>query len=130
MHQRRMTPRAEFRLQEKLRINASPSLAEKYPQLKSLLVELTYCDATDLHKTGQIKYTVNLTNAKSAFSFVCPNNECVGGDFDLSKKLAGAVAACLATATGEISCQGWRSKATINSVHCHNILRYTFKLKY
>ena len=125
-----MTPRAEFRQQENLRINASPNLAEKFPELKSLSVDLTYYDSEELHKASQIKYTVNLNNAKSAFSFMCPNNECVGGDFDLSEKLAGAVAARLATATGEILCQGWQSKTTIDSVHCHKALRYTLKLEY
>ena len=125
-----MTPRAEFRQQENLRINASPNLAEKYPELKSLSVDLTYCDAEDLRRTNQIKYTVNVNNAKSAFSFMCPNSECVGGDFDLSEKLASAVAARLATATGEIECQGWQSRTTINSVHCHNVLRYTLSLEY
>jgi hypothetical protein len=130
MQQHKISPRAEYRQQEHLRINASPSLAEKFSKLKSLTVDLTYYDAGGVYKTGQIKYTVNLANAKSVFSFICPNNECVGGDFDLSQQLADAVSARLGTATGEACCQGWQSKTTIDSVHCHNVLRYKFSLEY
>jgi hypothetical protein len=130
MQQHKISPRAEYRQQENLRISASPNLAERFHGLKSLTVDLAYYDSGGIHKTGQIKYTVNLANAKSAFSFICPNNECIGGDFDLSQELAEAVAAQLTTATGEACCQGWQSKTTIDSVHCHNILRYKFSLEY
>ena len=130
MRQNRIGPRAEFRQQENLRINASPNLAEKFHGLKSLTVDLAYYDAGGAHKTSEIKYTVNLANAKSAFSFTCPNHECIGGDFDLSDRLASAVAAGLAFTTGEMCCQGWQSKTTIGSAHCHNVLRYKLNLEY
>ena len=44
--------------------------------------------------------------------------------------LAKAVAEKQVTVTGELRCQGWQSKTTINSVHCHNILRYKLTLSY
>jgi hypothetical protein len=130
MAQHKTSPRAEYRQRENLRINASHNLAEKFHGLKSLTVDLAYYDAGGIRKTAEIKYTVNLANAKSVFSFTCPNNECVGGDFDLSEKLASAVAAHLVTATGELCCQGWQSKTTIESARCHSILRYKFNLGY
>ena len=73
---------------------------------------------------------VNLANAKSVFRFDCLNNECVRGDFDLSEDLANAIAAHRTSAVGEMCCQGWRSKTTIGTVQCHNILRYTLSLGY
>jgi len=50
-------------------------------------VDLTYFNADGIGQNNEIKYTVNLANAKSVFRFDCPNGECVGGDFDLSQAL-------------------------------------------
>lgn len=130
MHQHKTSPRAEYRQQEGLRINASPSLAEKFHELKALTVDLEYYDSGGIHRTSEIKYTVNLANAKSAFSFICPNNECIEGDFDLSQELASAVAARLSVVTGEACCKGWCSKTTIGTMQCGNILRYKLSLGY
>jgi len=130
MNQRRTSPRAEYRQQESQRINGSATLAEKFQALKSLTVDLAHLDPERHIKTGQIKYTVNLAHAKSLFCFECPNGECVGGNFDLSAELANTIAARHTTATGELICQGWRSKATMETVRCHNILRYTLTVGY
>ena len=130
MNPRRTSPRLEYREQEARRIQAAPSLSERFRQLKSLIVGLQYYDNGGTTKGSQIKYTVNLANAKAVFRFSCPNNECVRGDFDLTKQLADAVAKHRTSATGELSCQGWRSKTTIDTVHCHNVLRYTLSLGY
>jgi hypothetical protein len=62
--------------------------------------------------------------------FDCSNYECVRGDFDLSEVLAQAVARRRTTVAGEMCCQGWHSKTTIDEVRCHNILRYKLKLAY
>ena len=39
-----LSPRAEYRQQEGLRINASPNLADKFRALKTLMVDLAYYD--------------------------------------------------------------------------------------
>jgi hypothetical protein len=130
MHRQKTGPRAEYRQQEGQRARDSASLADKFPLLKSLTLDLTYYDPAGVTKNGQIKYMVNLTNAKSVFRFDCVNLECIGGDFDLSEELANAVATRRTTATGKMCCQGWRNKAVIDNVHCHNILCYTINLGY
>ena len=130
MHRQKTGARAEYRQQETQRIRDSASLADKFPRLKSLTVDLTYYDPKGVTRSSQIKYKVNLTNAKSVFRFDCLNNECVRGDFDLSEDLANAIAAHRTSAAGEMCCQGWRSKTTIGTVQCHNILRYTLSLGY
>lgn len=127
---RKAGPRAEYRQREKERISNSVSLAEKFQQLKSLKVELIYGAGTPDGWNNEIKYDVNLAHAKSVFRFDCVNAECVGGDFDLSEKLAKAVQARRATVSGEMCCQGWSSRETINTVRCHNILRYKLSLRY
>jgi hypothetical protein len=117
-------------LQEGLRIKDSVTLANKFGELKSLTVDLAYYDPEGHSKTGEIKYTVNLANAKSVFCFNCSNSECVRGDFDLSQEVANAVMARRTDVTGEMSCQGWRSKTTIDTLRCRNILRYKLSLGY
>ena len=130
MYRPKTSARGEYRLQESQRAMSSATLSAKFQQLKSLTVELVYHDSDGLSHGSQIKYTVNLDNARSVFRTDCNNSECVAGDFDLSEKLADAVAAGRTTETGEMTCQGWLSKATIGTVHCRHILRYKLSLGY
>ena len=108
----------------------SATLAEKFKELKSLTVDLACFSPGGVGKSGEMKYTVNLSHAKSVFRFDCPNTECVQGDFDLSDELAHAIASRQEIAAGEVECQGWMSKTTIDRIHCHHILRYTLNLGY
>jgi len=130
MYHQKIGARWEHRAKQGQRVKESPRLAEKFQKLKSLTVNLEYRNPDSLTKTSQIKYTVNLDNARSVFRFNCPNTECVCGDFDLSDQLASAVTSHHTTADGELTCQGWRSKTTIDSVHCLNILRYKLTLAF
>jgi hypothetical protein len=130
MHQQRHGPRAEYRQEEGQRVKDSATLGEVFGKLKRLTVNLEYSDPGGLAKSKQVKYEVNLANAKSVFRFNCLNDECIRGDFDLSDELAKAVCERRNSVSGEVVCQGWRSRTTIDSVHCHNILRYTLSLGY
>lgn len=127
---RRSSPRAEYLQQQHERVKESASLQERYLDLKSLTVEIAYFEEGSFARRGEMKYTVNLAHAKSVFRVSCPNSECVGGDFDLSRELANAVAGRQETASGELICQGWRSRTTIDSVLCRNVLRYKLSLGY
>jgi len=130
MYKQRLGTRAEYLQQEGQRVRDSLSLSEKFRQLKSLTVHLAYYSPDGVTRGSEIRYEVNLANAKSVFRFSCPNHECVQGDYDLSEELADAVDAHRTTATGELTCQGWLSKTAIDKVHCHNILRYRLSLTY
>jgi hypothetical protein len=130
MYRGKTGPRIEYREQEGQRVKDSPSLSQKFPQLKSLIVDLGLYNSKGVTKNSQIKYTPNLDHAKSVFRVDCPNHGCIGGDFDLTEELANAVAQHRTSVAGEITCQGWQSKTTIDTVHCHNILRFTLSLAY
>jgi hypothetical protein len=69
MHQYNVVPRREYLRQEAQRISDSPSLAEKFPALKSLSAVLAYFGPEGVHKRGEIKYKLSLANAKSLFRF-------------------------------------------------------------
>jgi hypothetical protein len=130
MHIQKHGPRAEYRKQEGQRTQDSANVAVKFPQLKSLRVDLTNVNTDGLGLNHEIKYAVNVAHAKSVFRFDCPNDECVGGDFDLSQALTNAYAERRGSAAGESHCQGWRSKDTIGTVRCQNVLRYKLRLGY
>ncbi|HVM61643.1 MAG TPA: hypothetical protein VMV72_12340 [Verrucomicrobiae bacterium] len=130
MYQQKMGLRAEYSNQEGERVKASPSLAKKFPTLKSLTVNLGHYSPKGIAQNGTLKYVVNLQNAKSVFRIRCPNCECIRGDFDLTQELTSAVAEKRTVVSGEMYCQGWQSKTTVETVHCHNMLRYEFKLAY
>ena len=130
MRPKKFTPRADYRRLEFQRTHESVTLSEKFRELKALTVEFGYFSAEGITRNRQIKYTVNPQHAKSVFRLDCMNDECVGGDFDLSAALVQAVAARRTSVTGEMCCQGWLSKTTIDRVHCHNLMRYKLTLAY
>src|SRR5262245_46124056 len=124
MQSHKPSPRIEFRKKELQRVMDSASLAKKFRKLKSLTVELTYLGPGGTQRNSQMKYKVNLANARSVFRFDCANRECVCGDFDLSDVLAEAIAGRQKTIIGEATCQGWLNKKEINNVRCLSILHY------
>jgi hypothetical protein len=129
MYEHKPNPRKEFRQQERQRIEDSASLAETFRDLKSLTLNLEYFRPGSFTRDSEIKYTVSLANAKSLFRFSCPNEQCVGGDFDLSTVLSQTVAAHQSTLMGEVICQGCL-QTNIGQVHCHHILRYKLSAEY
>lgn len=130
MYQQKLGPRAIYREEQKQRVAASPSLAEKYSKLKSLTVSVGYFAPAGVTQYRQLTYDVNLGHAKSIFRIDCCNVECVKGDFELTKELAAALAKRLKTVAGELCCTGWQNKASIKKIKCNHVLRYTLKLGY
>ena len=130
MHVPKRTPRQEYQLKQREEIDASPSMAKKYPTLKSLKVTLEYYDPSGLTKNGELKCKMNVAHAKSALWFACPAVECMKGDFDLSKALAQAVAERRKVATGELRCEGTRKRGDREPVPCQTLLRYRLTLTY
>ena len=126
MYKSRSGPRAEYQQKQDQRVKNSLSLSGKFPALKNLTVKLDYQAADGDRMGSHLKYMVNLANAKSVFRFKCPNTECIHGDFDLTEKLADAIAKHNTNVTAEMVCRG----NTINRVRCGNVLRYTLLLKY
>ena len=126
MFQSRIGPRAAFHQQQGEKVKASPTLAVKYKRLKELSVILNYQDLKGAKQGNQLKYLVNLENAKSVFRFKCANEGCIRGDFDLSEEIDKAVAKRHTAVAGEIPCRGH----TITRGRCANVLHYKLKLGY
>jgi hypothetical protein len=130
MHVPKRSPRQEYRLKQRERIEASLLLAEKFPGLKALSVRLEFFDATGSTKQGEMKCKLNVAHAKSELWFACPGVECTCGDFDLSEALAKAVAKEKPVVTGELRCQGTRKRGDREAVGCGTLLRYKLNLSY
>ena len=128
MPQHKLGARAEYRLKEGQRIVESPTLAAKFPKLKSLKVDLEFFPPDGRIRSSQIKYVVNLEHAKSVFRFDCLNKECIRGDFDLSEVLAKAIKTKKKIVEGELCCNGWRNKDCIDKMSCRNMLKYKLNL--
>jgi hypothetical protein len=122
--------RAEHRQVQQQRVDESARLAEKYPRLKSLTLSLEFVDKEGITKTTAMKYSTNPEHAKSVLLFACPNRECIGGDFDLTAKLAGAVAARQTKVAGEMYCLGSHNQRGGKVTPCRNLLRFTLSLAY
>ncbi len=124
------SPRQEYRLKQRERIDASPVIANKFPGLKALRVTLEFFDAAGSTKQGEMKCKLNVAHAKSVLWFACPGVECSCGDFDLSEALAKAVGARRKVATGELQCEGTRQRGDRESTVCRTLLRYKLNLNY
>jgi hypothetical protein len=127
---RKLGPRAEYRQQQGQRVVASPTLAEKFSNLKSLKVNCGYYAPEGTTQYRQMTYDVNLGYAKSVFRLNCCNDDCVQGDFELTKELAAAAAKRAKTVEGELRCAGWLNRESIQKTKCDHVLRYKLKLAY
>jgi hypothetical protein len=131
MHTRKISPRVQYRLLQTQRVQDSASLAQKFPKLKSLKVDLEYFDSSGVTRNGGMKYKPNLEHAKSLFSFNCLNGDCAGGDYDLTDELSRAITSRRKVVAGEVRCQGVRhNKERKDSVPCQSLLRYKLSLGY
>ena len=128
---RKLSPRAEYRLLQNERVKESESLAEKFPRLKTLTVTIDYFDQTGTTRNGGMKCKINLAHSKSVFRFNCVNGDCVGGDFDLTEELAGAIRAKRTVLEGQMQCEGTRhNKDRKEKRPCLSILKYKLSLGY
>jgi hypothetical protein len=130
MHVPKRSPRQEYRLKQRERIEASPLLGKKFPALTGLKVLLEYFDAAGTTKNGEMKCKLNVARANSVLLFACPGVECTCGDFDLSKTVAKAVAGRQKLVTGELRCHGTRKRGDREPVTCGTLLRYKLNLDY
>ena len=105
LHVPKRSPRQEYRLQQRERIEGSPSSAKKFPRLKGLRATVEFFDAAGTTKHGEAKCRLNVAHARSSLWFACPGVECACGEFDLSEAVAKAAAGRHKVAAGELRCE-------------------------
>jgi hypothetical protein len=128
---RKLSPRTQYRLLRNEQVNQSATLADTFPTVKALQVNVEFFDSTGTTRTGGMKYKVNLAHGKSHFCFNCVHDNCVGGDYDLTKELANAISGKVKVAEGEMRCAGTRHhRERKEQKPCQGILRYKLTLGY
>ena len=106
----------------------SPVLLARFPDLRFLKVNLLYFNPSGLAQIGELKYSVNVSNAKCMFVFACRSEACACGDFDLSEAFGNALHSRSNKVEGEVRCAGTRTRAKGEEFHCGNLLRYKLTL--
>jgi len=126
----RIGKRAELNRKQRELVNGAPTLATKFPSLKSLNVRLYYLAHPGASHTSEVKYAVNVLHAKSIFAFGCQNPECFGGDFDLSDLLASAIHSRKRKTTGEMACVGRKGTKSLEDAPCGRALRFELTMAF
>ncbi len=130
----RRVPKSEFRkaFRRKAfeRAEKSPILAMKYPQLKTLTVDLLYFDREIVSFGHGLRYRANLETAKSMLQFTCPSTLCHRGGFDLSNELSSAIAERRKALDGELHCHGSRDQESGKTIPCESILHFKMILAF
>jgi hypothetical protein len=127
---RKISPRIEYRLRQRDRIQNSVSIAEKFPRLNAVTLDLIFYGPNGITKCQEMKCKLNLEHSKSMLCYPCPGGECTAGDFDLSEVLAKIVAEERTTAVGEMRCHGERKLPNCDPTPCRALLRYKLTLAY
>jgi hypothetical protein len=127
---RKLTPAQEYQLRQAERMQNSPMLLAKFPHLKFLKVHLLYFDPSGLTQIGELKYSVNVSNAKCMFVFACRNAACACSHYDLSAAFANALHSRSKKVGGEVRCEGTRTRVKGEELPCGNLLRYKLTLGY
>ena len=127
---RKLTPAQEFQLRQVERMKESPALLTRFPDLKLLKVNLVYFDPAGLAQIGEMKYSVNVKNAKCMFVFACRHVACNCGHFDLTHAFGNALHSRRKKVEGEVRCEGTRTRVNGEALPCGNLLRYKLTLGY
>jgi hypothetical protein len=124
------SPRAEYREQQHLRAKHQPTIADRFAELSALTAEFAYRNPDGTSRNREVKFTVNIHHASSLFRIDCLNPDCVQGDYDLSDVLRQAVTSRQRTVTGELCCEGWQDRFSIDHTRCHQRIRFTLTLEF
>ena len=121
--------RKEDRRRTSERVEKSAILAVRYPELKTLVLNLVYFGRGIASWGYGVRYWTNLVTAKSALYFRCPDSLCKDGGFDLSANLSSAVAQHQRSVVGAMRCPGYRDQ-TSKRVPCESILHFKINLAF
>ena len=124
---KKIDPGETFRWQE---YKYSPIISEKYPNLKSLTIRMTFYDDSGNRQVGKVRtWNVPLT-AKAFFYKKCPMWECVNGGFDLSQAVDSAIQSGEDHTKGYLICWGWQDKERVGQFHCLTELHYEISVEH
>jgi hypothetical protein len=108
-----------------------PVISEKYPNVKSLTIKMTYYDDSGNRQVGETQtWNVPLTTAIATFYEDCPMWECVDGGFDLTPSVDSLIRKGESHAHGKLICQGWQDEERVGHFHCLTEMHYEVLVEY
>jgi hypothetical protein len=133
---KKLSPREQHHLAHLRAGDQAPLMRDKYPVLASLSIRMEFKRPLGQEWMGDIASDLKMFEPekenKAFFEFECPDSECVGGGFDLSR----VVHLLVKTRAGEVSntmlCRGWEDEERMRSrtSHCGLELKYTIVATY
>ena len=88
------------------RRQSSNTLADAYPGLRSLSINLSFASTPGAPNPRRMRL-LHSPSSRAFFEFKCPNWKCELGGYDLGPAVERCVKGKRKTASGTIECQGW-----------------------
>ena len=112
--------------QQRLR---APKIAEKYPQIAAIGLDITYEDYDGDRSRAAQQMNFSL-QAPAFFEFNCPLRECVLGGFNFGSIVGGAIEEKAPGKSGTVSCPGWQDRERLHKHRCYLKAYYVLRLQY
>jgi len=97
----------------------SSTLAERYPAVASIRINVQFSTDSLIHGTPQPKELNFRPDEKAYFHLQCPwKNQCVHGGFDFSEGVQQALKSSTNAAEGRLLCEGWEDQERIGRHRC------------
>ncbi|TET46102.1 hypothetical protein E3J62_05305 [candidate division TA06 bacterium] len=103
----------------------APLLKEKFPQLASLVIEMTFQEP-DWGSNPSPRQENYGPGSKAFFEMTCPYVECISGGFNLSSAVSKLVASGEIESSGFLTCHGWQDRERVNKHRC--LLKMEYKI--
>lgn len=109
---------------------ASPLISQKYPNVKSLIIEQTFHDDSGTEQIAQTRWNVPIDTTRAYFYIDCRMRECIDGGFDLTQAVISTIENGETRSSGRLVCQGWQDKERAGQFHCLTDLVYQIEVNY
>lgn len=106
---------------------AAGTLANAFPQLSHLRIQLSFRDSSDRPPTRQVHEL--FPPAPAFFEFPCPHGDCDGA-FDLSVSVSSLLAGDASRTEGAIECPGFRTAPAASRRPCDLEVRFVVTATY
>lgn len=102
---------------------AAPVLAEKYPGIEEVGIEMRFTDP-ERRLTPSPQRRTYMGDMRAYFDFLCPLKDCEDGGFALNKAILQSLSKAGPGRAGKMSCQGRRSRGSEKGRACELELEY------
>lgn len=107
----------------------TPTLAERYPMVKEIIVRANFSEPNRIPSLDSQKYIFK-PEAPAYFEIPCPSNDCLGGSFNLDFVIASMLFHRIAKGEGNLHDKGGQRSYLANQHLCLLEMHYTITIHY